>query len=214
MTKLSQLISWVFLPLLMPIYGILLLMFVPFDEIQSTQIPAFALPLNIKWIVVALFAMFSFVAPGLSFLLLFRMKVISTIDIENRRERFYPLIITLMYSVMLYWLLLQSDPDRFLPSYFSRLALSAVWVTVLFMAITKVYKVSMHTGGAGIFTGFLYAFFQQVHNPSIWWLCFALLVSGGVFAARWYLNKHTAGQLLLGYFLAFTITVFTVVGLF
>jgi hypothetical protein len=64
----------------------------------------------------------------------------------------------------------------------------------------------MHAGGAGILTGFLYAYFMQQHNPSYLWVAISILMAGMVISARWYLRKHTALELFLGYTLAFLIT--------
>jgi len=204
--KLSHLFSWIFIPLLMPLYGLLIVLFYPAEELVQNTISVYALPLGIKWIVFGMFAVFSFAAPGLSFLGLFRFKIITTIDIENRTERLYPLLIMLIYGLMLYWLIGESDPKHLLPPYFSSLALAGVGVTLLFMGLTQVLKISMHAGGAGILTGFLYAYFIQQHNPSYAWIGLSILVSGLVISARRYLRKHTALELFLGYTLAGIIT--------
>ena len=204
--KLSHLFSWIFIPLLMPLYGLLIVLFYPAEELVQNTISMYALPLGIICIVFGMFAVFSFAAPGLSFLGLFRFKIITTIDIENRTERLYPLLIMLIYGIMLYWLIGESDPKHLLPPYFSSLALAGVGVTLLFMGLTQVLKISMHAGGAGILTGFLYAYFMQQHNPSYAWMGLAILVSGLVISARWYLRKHTALELFLGYTLAGIIT--------
>ena len=112
----------------------------------------------------------------------------------------------LIYGVMLYWLLGKSDPRGLISPYFAALALAGVAVTGVFMLITQVIKISMHAGGAGILTGFLYAYFTHVHNPSLGWICASVIMAGLVIAARWYLRKHTAIELFLGYTLAGIIT--------
>jgi hypothetical protein len=206
MKQLSHLFSWLFLPLLMPLYGLLIVLFYPAEELVQQGIGVYALPISIKWIVFGMFAVFSLVAPGLSFLGLYRFKIITTIDIENRTERLYPLLIMLIYGIMLYWLIGESDPKQLLPGCFLALALSGVAVTLVFMGLTQVLKISMHAGGAGILTGFLYAYFMQQHNPSYLWVAISILMAGMVISARWYLRKHTALELFLGYTLAGIIT--------
>lgn len=206
MKSLSHIISWIFLPLLMPLYGLLMVMFYPGQEIQQASLSVYELPLPIKWILFTMFFVFCFAAPGLSFLGLYRFKIISTIDMESRQERVYPLLIMLIYGVMLYWLLGKSDPRGLISPYFASLALAGVAVTGVFMLITQAIKISMHAGGAGILTGFLYAYFGQVHNPSLGWICASVIMAGLVIAARWHLRKHTALELFLGYVLAGLIT--------
>jgi len=202
MRKLSHFFSWMFLPFFMPLYGLLIAMFLPFEEVQKQHIPMYALPLNIKWIVFFLFMLFCCVAPGISFIILYRFRVLSHLEMTNRNERFFPFLIGLVYCLMLYWLLQQSDPKGLLPLYLSRLALSVLSVTILFIVMNIFRKVSIHAGGAGILTGFLYGFFMGVHSPSLIWMAVAFLVSGCVVSARWHLKKHSALELILGYVVA------------
>lgn len=206
MKQLSHLFSWIFLPLLMPLYGLLIMLFFPTESIQATGISMYLLPMKVKWIIILLFFVFSLFAPGLSFLALYRFKIISTIDMENRTERLFPLIITLIYGFMLNWLIHQSDPKGLLPKYITAIALSGIVVTVVFMFISQVIKISMHAGGAGILTGMMYVFFINTFNPSLLVLALCVLASGCVIAARWHLRKHSALELFLGYTLACIIT--------
>ena len=206
MKQLSHLFSWIFLPLLMPLYGLLIMLFFPSESTQATGISMYLLPMKVKWIILFLFFVFSLFAPGLSFLALYRFKIISTIDMENRTERLFPLIITLIYGFMLNWLIHQSDPKGLLPKYISAIALSGIVVTVVFMFISQFIKISMHAGGAGILTGMMYVFFVNTFNPSLLVLALCVLASGCVIAARWHLRKHSALELFLGYTLALIIT--------
>ena len=206
MKQLSHLFSWIFLPLLMPLYGLLIMLFFPTESIQANGISMYLLPMKVKWIIIFLFFVFSLFAPGLSFLALYRFKIISTIDMENRTERLFPLIITLIYGFMLNWLIHQSDPKGLLPKYITAIALSGIVVTVVFLFISQFIKISMHAGGAGILTGMMYVFFINTFNPSLLVLALCVLASGCVIAARWHLRKHSALELFLGYTLACIIT--------
>ena len=206
MKQLSHLFSWIFLPLLMPLYGLLIMLFFPTESIQTNGISMYLLPMKVKWIIILLFFVFSLFAPGLSFLALYRFKIISTIDMENRTERLFPLIITLIYGFMLNWLIHQSDPKGLLPKYITAIALSGIVVTGVFMFISQFIKISMHAGGAGILTGMMYVFFINTFNPSLLVLALCVLASGCVIAARWHLRKHSALELFLGYTLACIIT--------
>jgi hypothetical protein len=206
MTQLSHFFSWLFLPLLMPLYALLIVMFVPTSPVDMSEISPYGLPLHLKWVLWTVFLIFCFIAPGLSFYGLYRFKIITTLDMESRLERRIPLLIMLGYNLILIWFIYQSDPQGILPKVFMQLPLAGLFVTVLFTVITSWIKISMHAGGAGILTGFLYAYFGQVHNPSLGWICASVIMAGLVIAARWYLQKHTALELFLGYVLAGLIT--------
>jgi len=106
MKFLSHLFSWVFLPLFMPSYGILISLFVPAFSSDLEMTSLYFAPTASKWALFTIFFLFSVVAPGVSFILLHRFKVISTIDIERQGERSLPLVIMLVYSLVLFFLLI------------------------------------------------------------------------------------------------------------
>lgn len=203
MTQLSHFFSWLFLPLLMPLYALLIVMFVPSSPVDMSEISPYVLPLHLKWVLWTLFLIFCFVAPGLSFYGLYRFKIITTLDMESRIERRIPLFIMLGYNLILIWFIYKSDPQGILPNVFMRLPLAGLLVTLVFTAITSWIKISMHAGGCGIFTGFLFAFYQQQHDPSLAIMSIAFLISGLVIGSRWFLKKHTLLELVLGFFIAF-----------
>ena len=85
MRVLAHTISWLFLPLLMPIYAITTAMYIPSVETSFFQQDTlYWLNPNFKLVVLAWFAIFSFLAPGLSLLILRYSKSISNIEIDNR----------------------------------------------------------------------------------------------------------------------------------
>jgi len=205
MTKLSHLFSWMFLPLLMPLYALLIVMFLPASPLDLSEISPYELPTHLKWVLWTVFLIFCFIAPGLSFYGLYRFKIITTLDMESRLERRIPLLIMLGYNLILIWFIYQSDPRGILPNVFMQLPLAGLLVTVLFTVITSWIKISMHAGGCGIFTGFLFAFYQQQHDPSLAVMSIAFLISGLVIGSRWFLKKHTLLELTLGFVIAFLI---------
>jgi membrane-associated phospholipid phosphatase len=206
MKILSHLFSWVFLPLFMPSYGILISLFVPAFSSNLEMTSLYFAPNESKWALFTIFFLFSVVAPGVSFILLHRFKVISTIDIERQRERSLPLIIMLVYSLVLFFLLVYKTGNSSLPRYFYALPLSGVAVTSIFLVINRWIKISLHAAGAGILVGFLAVFTRAQDQLSIWWLLSALLASGLTMGARLYLRKHTALEVYSGFLLAIFLT--------
>jgi len=138
---LAHLFSWVFLPLFMPTYGILLAMYIPSIPKDLSQVSMYLLPPEMKTRLILLFFLFSAVAPGLSFFALHQKKVISTIDIENQRERNIPLLVMMAYSLVLFLLFYVKAPDAALPIAFYALPLSGFIVTSVFMGINRWIKI-------------------------------------------------------------------------
>ncbi len=166
----------------------------------------FLLPPELKTQVLTLFFIFGALAPGLSFFALHKRQVISTIDMENQKERNIPLIIMFAYCMVLFLMFVYKAPNNVLPKYFYALPLAGAFVTALFMVINRWIKISMHAGGAGILVGFLFAFFKEQLIFEFWIIIAAVLASGLTIASRLYLNKHRPIEVYTGWTLAVIIT--------
>lgn len=202
----AQIISWVFVPLLMPIYGLVLAMFIPSNQDYFFNVDClYTLPLSAKWALLYMFTIFGFIAPGVSLLILRRRKIISTIEIDDRRERGIPIIIMLVYCLILYFLF-RIKTEAQLPKFVYALPLSGAFVTSVFFFMNRWRKVSIHAGGAGILVGFILAYFLQHIEYQFWILPAAIIASGLVISARLYLQKHTLVEVLVGWFTAAIIT--------
>ena len=206
MKYLAHFFYWVFLPLLMPSYGILISLFVPAYSADLEMTSLYFAPIESKWALFIIFFLFSMLAPGVSFVLLHRFKVISTIDIESQRERSLPLIIMLVDSVVLFFLLIYKAGGTTLPRYFYALPLSGVAITSIFLLINRWIKISLHGAGAGILLGFLFVFTKAQDDFSMLWLIAALIAAGLTMASRLYLRKHSATEVYTGFVFAFLIT--------
>ncbi|MDP4683324.1 MAG: hypothetical protein NWS40_01410 [Crocinitomicaceae bacterium] len=203
----SDIVSWVFLPLFMPVYGLVLAMYIPSNEDYIlNEDSLYFLTDAAKQAILYMFFIFSVLAPGLSFLLLHKKKIISTIDMENQRERNIPMILMLSYCLVLYFLFVIKAQDNILPKYVYALPLSGVFVTVTYTFINRWIKISLHAGGAGILTGFLLAYASAQVEFEMWILIAAILASGLTLTARLYLKKHTQLEVYTGWSLAVLLT--------
>jgi membrane-associated phospholipid phosphatase len=191
----------------MPIYGLSLAMYVPSEPNITRYFESlYYFPSQAKEAVLYMFTVFGAVAPGLSFYILRKRNVISTIDMEDQRERNIPMYIMLSYCLLLYVLFRYKFPDAQLPKFIYALPLAGVFVTISFTFINRWIKISLHGGGAGILTGFLFAYALDQLYFQFWVLIFAVIVSGLTIAARLYLHKHTPREVYTGWSLALIIT--------
>jgi membrane-associated phospholipid phosphatase len=203
---LSHFFSWIFLPLLMPTYGLLLTLYIPSQQIQLDKDALYLLNPELKKQLLYLFFTFSALAPGISFFALHKRQIITTIDMENQKERNIPLFIMFAYCLVLYLMFVFKAPNNVLPKYFYALPLSGALVTGSFMLINRWIKISMHAGGAGILVGYLLAFAKQQTQFEFWIIITAILASGVTIASRLYLNKHRPIEVYTGWILATFIT--------
>lgn len=207
MKILSEILSWVFLPLFTPVYGLLIVMFVPsnqdylFNEDSMYFMSAPAKTAILYW-----FMILSVITPGLSFVILRKKNIITTIDMENQRERNVPMFITLASCLILYFLFIIIAQNGVLPKYVYALPLSGVFITVTYTIINRWIKISLHAGGVGIMTGFIFAYAYEQIEYQFWILIFVILASGLTISARLYLKKHTPLEVYTGWSFAVIIT--------
>lgn len=200
----SQIISWVFMPLLIPIYALLLVMYVPAQEElffgHECQDCVYLLDFQIKKALLYMFVIFCVIAPGFSFILLKRSGVINTLEMETKGERTVPIIIMFIYCLGLYLLLIYTANAANLPKFIYALPLSGAVVTGFFIALNQWKKVSIHAAAMGILTGFVLAYLSINMKFGVSMLVISILISGVVMAARSYLQKHTMQELVVGWF--------------
>lgn len=197
----SQIISWVFIPLLTPIYGLLLALYVPssagFYAFNSdclyTELDAR------KWAVVVMFTFFTALVPAVAYVNMRARGYITTIEMDDRKERNAPIIIMFLSCLALFVAFLFMIRGIAVPKYLFSLPLSGMVAALALYFLTQWKKVSMHAAGVGIMTGFLLEYSLQMEQFQFWTIIVAVLLSGLVGSARIYLGKHTLLEVFIGW---------------
>lgn len=212
MRFLAQFISWIFLPLLMPVYGIATAMYIPSIEPDFfQQNTLFWMNPSFKLVVLAWFFIFSFLAPAMSLLILKMTNTISTIEVDDRSERATPIAISAIFCLILGLLFIVKAPNGMLPISIYALPWGGFISIMITLFLTRKDKVSLHALGVGMLFGFFVAYYSQQAQFYFEILIYAILVSGLVMSARVYLGKHTLKQVFVGFFVGFlsvSLTVF------
>lgn len=205
----SQIISWVFMPLLMPIYALLLVMFIPsnIDFIQNSQC-MYAMDFQFKKAFLYMFLIFCVLAPGVSILILKRRGIIASIDMDTQRERYIPILVMFIYCLVLFFYInyLINVNRLIVPKFITTLPLSGVAVTAVFIIVNRWRKISIHAAASGILVGFILAYILQQIEYELWIFTVSLLVTGVVMSARIYLQKHTFSEVIIGWLIGSFIT--------
>lgn len=196
----ARIISWVFLPLFVPMYVLLMTLYIPSNQdYYSNHDCLYLLPSDYKWGLIYMFAIFSTIAPGLSYIALYSTKIISTVEMDDRRERTLPILIMFFYCMALYGVFMFKVGGDILPKFILALPLSGALVTALFAVMNRWRKVSIHSGAMGIASGYLIAYMVQHAEYAFWMLPVAIVASGAVMSARVYLGKHTMFEVVAGW---------------
>jgi|APGre2960657444_1045066.scaffolds.fasta_scaffold15472_2 hypothetical protein len=209
--RLAHIISWVFLPLLMPCYALLITMYIPSSEPGLYQEKTiFFLNPVLKIGVLGLFFIFSFLLPSISLIILKKNNLISSIDVEKRTERTAPILLTVFSCGILAWFLITKAPTGLLPKSIILLPIGGLIAILISWGINYYDKISQHALGAGMLVGFLIAYYQSQAFFYLTIIVIAILISGAIMSARMYLGKHTLRQSLMGYFLGFGVLYLTI----
>lgn len=215
MKQVSNIVSWIFIPLFMPIYGLLITMFIPTISKSALlqQHNLYEMPYQNKLHIILLFFTLTVLAPGVSLMMMKRRNTISDLHIDNRQERTFPIIITVIYGALLgIFLWLQIPKNAISPILFA-LPWAGVLSGGIAAGINRFEKISLHGIGAGMLFGFILIYYQMQSQFYLMALLFVILIGGIILTSRMYLQKHTLREALSGYLLGFTST-FIVLKLF
>lgn len=184
--KFARLISGMFHPMLMPLFGL----FIIFHSGSFLDMT----PIGLKRMIY-LIVLVSTVLLPLSILPLMKMqKIISGFGMPNHRERVIPLLFGAIFYYFGYFLLQRLPVSNVIKDF----QLAAVVAIVLVMLISVKWKISLHMAGIGGILGLILAL--TLHFSVTLRLVFmmAVLVAGLLGYARLRLNVHSPAQVYAG----------------
>src|SRR5574344_1464777 len=145
--KTNKILCMIFNPLIIPTYGLIAMVFL---------IPYFRLLFIVSKTIVILYCLsfffMTFLLPFITIYLLYRKKLIDNLYIEDKEQRYYPLIVTLVYYLiyLLFFLMKINNPILTI--------LVLVFVIAICLAILLTYftKISFYSISIGTIIGFIF----------------------------------------------------------
>ncbi len=184
-----KIISYVFQPLLMPTFGMILLM----------QIPLFQIfPFIYRLIAVVGTFLFTGIFPALPIFLMMKRGQVKDLFISRREERTMPYLFSFLAYV--FWVLFIWRTLQF-PMGLVAIAIGVVVTLILMTFVNLKWKISAHTAGMGGFVGSIIAVSYSVGINPLGLIILSFLASGLVAISRIYLKAHTLWQAIAGFFL-------------
>jgi hypothetical protein len=185
--KAARIVSITFHPLLIPVYGLLVIFFAP--------TLFWYLPFRVKEILFFIFLINNVLIP-LSLMPFLRYRnIISSWLIEERHERIIPLlVVSLLYSITSF-IMYRLQIPVFVKAYTYSLAI----LSVVLLIINFSWKISLHSAGAGAVTAliFVLSFKMGVQLPVQ--TASILLLSGAVMSARLKMQSHEPKEVYVGF---------------
>ncbi|MBP7496414.1 MAG: hypothetical protein KA792_01955 [Bacteroidales bacterium] len=188
MKVISQIVSYIFHPLFIPLYTFILLF-------STDYYFSYIIPVKGKLYLLAILGIYTIILPGLTIYLLKKTKVIESYKMNSKKERTWPLINIIMVYTINYYFFNKLN----LPNIYSIFLLSIVILSITGLLLTLKWKISLHTLAAGGISGYFFAL-SYLYCININIILFALLlISGTIASARLYLNEHNSLQVYSGY---------------
>jgi hypothetical protein len=190
MKNFANIITYLFHPLLMATYGCLIIFFCLTDTIYFVFTP-----LKLKLILTLTVFAFTFLLPVLNLLILYKLNYVSSLKIENRKERTFPLIMTALCYFGLFYMIYDFN---IWPAI--KLFVLGGGICILFAAIINMWwQISAHMIGIGGLFGVLLAICYYMQMPVLTAISIILLLAGCIGSARLFLQAHTPNQVYIGF---------------
>lgn len=183
--------SIVFLPLLLPLYGTIYVVYT--NPYTFPDPSAYALT-------VIRVALLTFLFPAFTIGLLAALKFIKSVNVYDRQERIIPYISAGFFYIWAYVVFLK---EGFNPQITFILLGSTIAIFVDFLINILYTKVSMHTTGAGGMIALIMILFPFSYVGILPVFLITIIIAGCIGAARLALKAHTDREVYLGYMIGF-----------
>jgi hypothetical protein len=183
----ARVISVIFYPLFMPLYGLLVIFAAPtlfwYIPLRAKEILFFIFIVNNLFIPIVLLPLFRY------------RNLISSWSIENRSERTIPLMtIALLYAVTSFIL------SRLeIPMFFKAYGYALTILTIVLLTINRWWKISLHSAAAGALISVVLVLSLRMSASLPFYLAGSVLVAGSVLSSRLRLDKHSPAEVYAGF---------------
>lgn len=189
----GHVISVVFQPLLLPLYGTIYLIWSNpylFPDTYENYQNIFRIALNTFFfpaLVVVLLA-----SPAIGF--------VKSVNLRGRQERIIPYVAAMMFYIWTFYVYFKNDFNSLIT--FILLG-STISIVLAFLLNVLVMKVSMHTTGGGGLVAMMMILLPFSQNNTLFVFLIAILIAGCIGSARLALKAHTNREIYYGYLTGF-----------
>ena len=192
MDNFSHIISWVFVPLIMPVFGIIFIFRLSILDV---------IPAGLQTAVTFVIAGINFFAPMLLIFLLKLFGIVQDVGLNGQKERLIPYIITALCYGGSAWFV----ASRGAPVWVAMFFCGGVVASLVNLLINLKWKISAHAAAISGIVALLIRLQRDVAVESelFVWLLITVGCAGLLGTARVWLKRHTVWQVLAGYLVGF-----------
>ena len=198
--KIALIVSYLTHPLLMPMVGLLII----------SNSGTYAADLDRRYTSFIYLSVFllTCMIPLAMMPLLYYTQLAKNLQFSERRERLFPLYITVIFYIAAYILIRKLPVSQV----YQRLMFSSCISVLFVLAISYFWKISAHLVGWGGIVGLILILSFRFDSDLMLYLIIAIMASGITAFARLSLNEHKPLQIYSGFLMGFLImlTVFSI----
>lgn len=187
MKRVSQILSYLFSPLLVPTYGMILASFLSVLSVLSARVLCTT---------VAITFVITCVIPACGIMAMYKTGFLTDPGVNVRTERSLPYALTVLCYVGCCFFLYRAGAPSWLTMFYA-----GGGAAVLINAVVNLkWKISAHAAAMGGLVAMLFriaAMHQSVVDLNIW-ISAVVVLAGAVMTARVYLQRHTLMQVIAG----------------
>ncbi|MFH0866880.1 MAG: hypothetical protein V1904_11845 [Bacteroidota bacterium] len=195
-TRLTKIISFLFHPVFVPVYGLLLLF-----NMKSHF--SFGLILKARLLILSFVFVTTVLFPLLIAALMKRQGFIESYQMKSREERRFPYLITAVFYFVTYQMLRQMQ----LPEIYSFYFMGATLLLAMVVIINIWWKISIHMVGLGGISGMLCGLALALSCDMTFLISSVFLISGIVGYARLKSETHKPSEVYCGFLAGFVIMI-------
>jgi len=191
-SRLPLILSYILHPLLIPLYVILLLLYLP-------GIRPYEYPVHVGLLIIGTVAVITILFPLLLLFFMRRLGLIRSWYLEDREERAFPLILMTVFYYLAFYLL----KPVYLPGQYQLFLLVAAFLAVAALVITWYFRISLHLIALGTVCGLWLGIIMSSGSSALLPLLVFIILSGIAGTARLSLRAHRPVEIYTGWLLGF-----------
>jgi hypothetical protein len=191
--KIARIISYVFHPLLMPVYAFLLLF-------NMDAYFASVLSFKGKLIILSFVFLSTFVFPSFFTYILYKRNFISSMHLEKKEDRNIPFIFTIIFYYGAYYMLKNNEG---IPAIYLILMLVSTLMIILAFFVNLKFKISIHSLSIGALNGLLIGVAYRFQLDLSLIIMVSILIAGFIGYARMAMRAHRPSEIYTGFLIGF-----------
>lgn len=194
--KMARLLSVLLHPILVPTWFFLIVYSIP-QVNYSLFSPRYLLVFG------SFIFILTFILPALTVLIMKVLNLVSSFSMEQRNERFIPLLLMAVIYYVTFFLLQRTGVQSF--QVFSLFMLGSSMVTLILLVLNYFTKVSLHMAAWGGLTGALTGLSYILSLNLFFWLFLVVFLSGLTAYARLENKAHQPVEIYVGYLTGYSL---------